>query len=73
VMENYFMHFDKRAKHTPVNSKKYAAMLYVLIKEFENSFQDCQRNNLLFCIFATPFSVNINTLHANFQMECIEL
>lgn len=26
-----------------------------------------------FCIFKTPFSVDINILPANFEMECIEL
>ena len=40
-MENNFMHFDALAKHSPVNSKTYAAVLHVLIKEFEKRFQDC--------------------------------
>lgn len=38
----YFMHFDMLAKHSPVNSEKYAALLSVLMKEFENRLQDCQ-------------------------------
>ena len=63
--------FDILAKHNPVNSEKFAPMLSALIKEFENRFECCQ-NNLQF-IFISPFSVDINTLTANFQMECIEL
>jgi len=37
---NSFMHFDTLAKHSPVNSEKYASLLSVLIKEIENKFQD---------------------------------
>ena len=38
AVANNFMHFDVLAKHSPVNSEKYAALLSVLIKEFENRF-----------------------------------
>ena len=31
VMWNNFMHFDTLAKHSPVNSEKYAAVLSILI------------------------------------------
>ena len=46
AVANNFMHFDVLAKHSPVNSEKYAAVLSVLIKEFENRFQDLQKNHL---------------------------
>jgi len=49
------MHFDTLHNHSPVNSKKYAAVLSVLIKEFENRFQDCQKTHQFSGIFATPF------------------
>ena len=42
------MHFDTLAKHSPVNSKKCAAVLFLLIKEFENRFQDCWKKILIF-------------------------
>jgi len=29
------------------------------------------KHHHFFCIFATPFSVDVNTLPANFQIECI--
>lgn len=70
---NNFKHFVMLVEHSPVISEKYAAMLYILIQEFENRLQDFQKKPLLFCIFATPFSLVINTLPANFHMECTEL
>ena len=39
-MANNFMPFHTIAKHSPANSEKYAAVLCILIKEFENGFQD---------------------------------
>jgi len=68
VIANNCICFDTLAKHSPVNSKKYAAVPSVLIKEFENRFQDYQKNLQYFYIFATPFSVDINMVPANFQM-----
>jgi hypothetical protein len=73
IKENNFMHFDTLAKHGPVNNEKYAALLFDLIQEFENRFQDFRKNHQSFGIFTTPFSVDINILPANLQMECIEL
>ena len=72
-MANDLMHFDVLAKHRPVNSKKYAALLSILIKGFENRFQDLWKVINIFGIFVTPFSVDINTLPAHFQMKCVEL
>ena len=56
-----------------MNSEKYTTLLFDLIQEFENRFQDFWENNQYFAIFVTPFSVDINMLPANFQMEYIEL
>ena len=53
-----------------MNSKKYAAVLAVLIKEFENRFQDCRKNSQFSGIFVTSFSADINTLPANFDSFC---
>jgi len=38
VTADNFIHAS--AKHSPVNSKKYAALLSILIKGFENRFKD---------------------------------
>ena len=45
IKANNFMHFDTLAKHVPVNNKKYAALLFDLIQEFENRFQDFRKNH----------------------------
>lgn len=45
VMTNKFMDFYALAKHSPVKSKKQAAVLSVLIKEFENSLQDSKKKH----------------------------
>lgn len=66
VMANNYMHFDTLAEHSPVNSRRYAAVLSILIKGFEKRIQDCQKNQLM---PATPFSVYVNTLLAGFQKE----
>ncbi len=61
AVANNFMHFDVLAKHSPVNSEKYAAVLSILIKEFENRFQDLQKKHQFFCcccICNSVFSTN---------------
>lgn len=72
VTASNFMHFDMLAKHSFVNSKKYVAILSILIKELENRFQECWKNQF-FGIFATPCTAEVNVLAANFQMGCTEL
>ncbi len=48
VMANNCVHFDSLAKHSPVNSEKYTAVLSLLIKEFESWFQDCKKKKSYF-------------------------
>ena len=55
IKANNVMHFDTLAKHSPVNSEKYAALLFKLIKEFENRFQDFRENNQYFAILQLHF------------------
>lgn len=55
IKQNNYMHFNRLAKHNPVNSEKYAALLADLLQEFENRFQDFRKNNQYFVIFATHF------------------
>jgi len=89
VMTNNFMHSNALAKHSfemhvhfdtlvrnifTVNSEKYTAVISVLLQEFESRFRDFKKkNHYFFAIFANSFSVDINTLPANFQMECRQL
>lgn len=39
-----------------MNSKKYAALLSILIREFENRFQDCKKNPNFFWFICDSFS-----------------
>jgi len=50
-------------------------MFPVLIKEYENRkrFKIAEKIITFFGIFVTLFSVNIYTLSASFEMECVEL
>lgn len=45
---NRFMHFDTLAMHSPVNSRKYVAVLSILIKQFEKNFQDGWKKSSIF-------------------------
>lgn len=57
-MANSCMHCDTLAKHTALSSEKHAVVLSVLMKEFENRFQDSKKKkkNQQFM-----FSVHVNT------------
>jgi len=69
-----FIEFDTLTERSPVNSKTSATVLSVLIKESESKFQDYKEIGGVFLrLNATPFSVDINTLHDNFQMDCMAL
>jgi len=57
------------AKHSQ-NSKKYAALLFVLTKEFENIVQDCKKKkNIFFWCISAAFLVNINMLPGIFKLS----
>ena len=45
---NNVMDCDILSKHRPVNSKKYAAVLSIVIQAFENKSQDCQKKSSVF-------------------------
>jgi len=69
VMANNCTHFDTLVKHCSVSREKYAAMLSVLIKEFENRFQDCRKKSSIFLYLWNSIFI----CHKySFQTECIE-
>ena len=46
-----FMHFDTLAKHSPVNSEKYAALLFDLIQNLKTHFKLSGKViNILLCL-----------------------
>ena len=69
-MANNFKHSHTFAKHCLLNKEKYSTLLF---QEFEKRFQDFRQNQQSFLISATPFFVDINILHLDFQIECIEV
>ena len=79
IMANNFLNFDTLVKHSPVDSEKYSTLLSFLIKNFENRFQDYKKKiaNCLVYLWlhfqCQQLNKKINTLPANFQIECIEL
>jgi len=67
---NKFLDFDTLAKHSPVNSKKYAAALSAFIKEIENRFQDGPKKSSIIW-FISNFIFSQFGQFAN--IECIQL
>lgn len=53
VIANNFVCFYSVAKHNPVNCEKHVVMFSILIKEFENTFQNCWKNKSFFfvCVY----------------------
>ena len=45
------MHCGTLARHSPVNNEKYAAVFFILLKEFEKKFHDCKKKKKSFYIF----------------------
>ncbi|XP_044220325.1 general transcription factor II-I repeat domain-containing protein 2B-like [Thunnus albacares] len=55
------------------NVPKYMNILSNLVLEFDRRFEDFRHNATVFELFAEPFSVNVNTVSEELQMELIEL
>lgn len=49
VKTNNAMFFELLAKHSPANREKHVSMPSILIKEFENKFQECQKTIIYVC------------------------
>ncbi|XP_034195086.1 general transcription factor II-I repeat domain-containing protein 2 [Osmia lignaria lignaria] len=52
---------------------KYCSVLDLLEQEFNGRFKDVQSLNIEFNIFATPFSVNLDTVPPEMQLELIDM
>lgn len=51
VMANKSMRFDTPAKHSPINRNKHAAVPPILVKKFENKFQECPKKVIHFFVY----------------------
>ena len=80
VMAINCVHFNTLAKHSSVSGEECSALLSVLIKEFVKELESRvqgwkkkKKKKKKEFMFVTSFSVDINILPENFQMECIKL
>ena len=56
-----------------VKTKKYAEALIPLISEFNNRFRDFAAIEKEILLFTSPFSVDLDEIPENLQLELIEL
>lgn len=60
--------------NVPITStKKYADTIYDLKFEFSSRFSDFKANEKLFNLFSIPFSLSIEDVPKEMQMELIDL
>lgn len=55
------------------STPKYLNILSDLVVEFDNRFKDFQENSNAFELFAQPFSVHVDAVSEELQMELLEL
>jgi hypothetical protein len=61
------------AEQDPTDLGPYLAIIVDLQTEFSERFCDFRRRRMEFCLFSTPFSIDIDDVPADLQMEIIEL
>lgn len=55
------------------SAPKYIDILNNLVHEFDSRFEDFKENSTAFELFAHPFSVDVDTVSEEVQMELLEL
>lgn len=55
------------------NVLKYLDILSNLVQEFDSCFKDFRENATVFELFAQPFSIDVDTVSEELQLELIEL
>ena len=73
LKENNCTHFKFLSKHPAAAPSKYVPFIENLITAFDKRFEDFKENELLYTVFATPFSIDVKLLPENLQLECIDL
>jgi hypothetical protein len=66
------VHFPALQKCNDQYSQKYAEIMSELRKEFNARFQDFKENVISFNLFPSPFSINIDEVSEDLQMECVD-
>lgn len=76
LQKKNFTHFPTLSEQPDVTqtaADKYASLISNLNLEFQTRFQDFEKHRVLFSAFATPFTVDVNSLPGTLQMESCEI
>lgn len=68
-----FPYLKKMKEESPDSLLDYSDQIKILQHEFDNRFQDFEKNDVKLKLFADPFAVPVDQLAENFQMELIDL
>lgn len=73
LLKKEFTHFPKLKSCECTDVDKYVAAVDLLKKEFQSRFSDFRDNENYINLFARPFSVSVEDMPENCQMELIDL
>ena len=73
IYNKNFVNFPSLQSLQVQNSQKYAKVITELRNDFDHRFADFKKSAMHFNVFSCPFSVKIEEVPENLQMECIDL
>ena len=73
IYNKNFVNFPSLQSLQVQNSQKYAKVITELRNDFDHRFADFKKSAMHFNVFSCPFSVKIEEVPENQQMECIDL
>ena len=73
IYNKNFVNFPSLQSLQVQNSQKYAKVITELRNDFDHRFADFKKSAIHFNVFSYPFSVKIEEVPENLQMECIDL
>ena len=73
IYNKNFVNFPSLQSLQVQNSQKYAKVITELRNNFDHRFADFKKSAMHFNVFSCPFSVKIEEVPENLQMECIDL
>jgi len=73
IYNKIFVHFPTLQSLQVQNSQKYAKLITEIRDDVDIRFTDFKKSAMHFNVFSCPFSVKIEEVPGNLQMECIDL
>ena len=73
IYNKNLVHFPTLQSLQVQNSQKYAKVITELRDDLDHRFTDFKKSAMHFNLFSCPFSVKIEEVPENLQMECIDL